>query len=550
MLIGKNKVWAAATASAGLALSLALQPMAHAVVPTSGPCAALVRAALPGARVLSADPIAAGQFVPPAISPDADLRERIASMPAFCRVQVSATPTRESRIGIEIWLPLKHWNGRFLGTGTGGAGGSIGYGMGMIEGLKRGFAVANSDLGTAPDISQLQDQPERWSDFGHRSTHEMTRAAKFLVHAFYKATSFRSYFEGCSTGGQQGLVTAQRYPQDYDGILAGAPGNNRTHSGSYFLWNYRALNATTDSKVSPAQWSMVASAVLGACAGKDGGAPGDQFLTDPRRCDFDPASLPQCKAVATSDQCLTQPQLAAVRRIYAGPVNPSTGERIYPGLPLGSEVQALGPSQFSDPSILSRLFVMQWGLGQAFSAENFDFDHDLDRVDARLASALNANQSDLNDFALRGGKLMLYTGLADPGVPFPDVVHYYDRVLATSGAANGRDFARLFLVPGMGHCFGGPGVTDIGQPFTSQVPRDRDGDGLMALVAWTEGGVAPNQLVARKPASSGAPAQERPICAYPALPEYRHGDPTKRGSFVCTEHAKGSDQAPAARYLN
>jgi feruloyl esterase len=189
-------------------------------------------------------------------------------------------------------------------------------------------------------------------------------------------------------------------------------------------------------------------------------------------------------------------------------------------------------------------------MGQAFSATNFDFDHDLDQVDARLASSLNANVSDLNDFARRGGKLMIYSGLADPGVPFADVIQYYDRAVTDSAATGGQDFARLFLVPGMGHCLGGPGVTEIGQPFSSQVPADREGDALMTLVAWTEGGAPPNQLIARKPAGDGAPAQERPICAYPAFPEYRRGDPAKRTSFVCAEHVRGTDQAPAARYLN
>ncbi len=550
MQIGKNRGRAGAMAFAGLLLSLPSQAMADAGAPGSAVCTALSGAALPGAHVLSVELVGPGQFAQLVAPPDAALHERAASLPAFCRVRMQATPTPDSQIGIEVWLPVKDWNGRFLGTGNGGGAGSIAYGMGMIEGLKRGFAVANSDLGTAPDIGQLESHPERWSDFGHRATHEMTRVAKFLVGVFYKVTSFHSYFEGCSTGGQQALVTAQRYPRDYDGILAGAPGNNRTHSSSYFLWNYQSVNATPDSKLLPSQWSMVARAVLAACAGKDGGAPGDQFLTDPRRCNFDPASLPRCLSGAASDKCLTQAQVAAVRRLYAGPVNPRTGERIYPGLTRGSEVQALGPLRFSDPSILSRLFVMRWSLGQDFSAASFDFDRDMDRVDARLASALNANQSDLNDFALHGGKLMLYTGLADPGVPFPDVVAYYDRALATSKAAGGRDFARLFLVPGMGHCIGGPGITDIGQPFSAQVPVARESDALMTLVAWTEGAAAPGQLIARKPADGAAAAQERPICAYPALPEYRHGDVSKRESFVCAIHAEGSDQAPAPRYLN
>jgi feruloyl esterase len=193
---------------------------------------------------------------------------------------------------------------------------------------------------------------------------------------------------------------------------------------------------------------------------------------------------------------------------------------------------------------------MRWGLGDAFSADAFDFDRDMDRVDARLSSSMNANDGDLNEFARRGGKLILYSGLADPGVPFNDVVQYFDRVQATSTAASGRDVARLFLVPGMGHCVGGPGMTDIGQPFSPEVPPRLENDALMTLVAWTEGAPAPTQLIARKPAASGAPAQARPVCAYPAFPEYRVGDAGLPGSFTCVEHAQGSSQPSSARYLN
>jgi feruloyl esterase len=520
--------------------------------PTSVACTALARMALPGARVVSAAPVAAGALTvaPSPIAPD--LAQRVATLPAFCRVQATATPTPDSHIGVEVWLPLRGWNGRLLGTGNGGGAGRIAYEMGMVEGLKRGFAVANTDMGTAPDINSTIDHPERWTDFGHRATHEMTRVAKAMVTAFYKAPSFRAYFEGCSTGGQQALSSAQSYPEDYDGILAGAPGNNRTHVATYFLWNHVALNAAPAAKLTAGQWSMVSRAVLASCAGKDGGAPGDRFLTDPRRCRFDPATLPVCMSNVTADDCLTATQLATVRQLHAGPVNPRTGERIYAGLTVGSEDQPLGPTVQGDPAIWpdQQFYPFRWSLGAEFSPAQFDFDRDLDRVDAQLAGTLNANATDLSRFARRGGKLLVYTGLSDPAVPFAEVLHYYDRVVASAGSAEAAgDFARLFLVPGMGHCFGGPGVTDIGQPFTSDVPSARESDALMALVAWTEGGGAPDMLVARKSAIDGQPAQERPVCAYPALPEYRGGDATKRASFACTERPRGTGQSPAARYL-
>jgi len=275
-------------------------------------------------------------------------------------------------------------------------------------------------------------------------------------------------------------------------------------------------------------------------------------LTDPRRCRFDPTTLPVCTPGATTDDCLTAAQLATVRRLHAGPVNPRTGERIYAGLTVGSEDQALGPTMQGDPATWpdQQFYPFRWSLGGAFSPAHFDFDRDLDRVDAQLAGTLNANSADLSRFARRGGKLLVYTGLSDPAVPFAEVVHYLDRVVASTGSAEATaDFARLFLVPGMGHCFGGPGVTDIGQPFTSDVPPAVENDALMTLVAWTEGGVAPDILVARKSALDGQPAQERPVCAYPALPAFRGGDATKRASFACTDRPRGTGQSPAPRYL-
>ena len=347
-----------------------------------------------------------------------------------------------------------------LGTGNGGGAGAIAYEMGMIEGLKRGFAVTNTDMGTAPDINITIDHPERWIDFGYRATHEMTRIAKSLVTSFYDQSSFRAYFEGCSTGGQQALSNAQRYPEDYDGILAGDPGNNRTHVASYFLWNYAALNASAEAKLSSGQWSTISKAVMASCAGKDGGAPGDQFLTDPRQCHFDPAKLPACDAGSPSDQCLTSAQVDTARRVYTGPLNPRTGERIYAGLTVGSEDQPLGPAAQGDPASWPKeqFYLFNWSLGTGFEPLRFDFDHDLDRLDTQLSSTLNANAADLSMFARRGGKLLMYSGLSDPAVPFAEVVNYYDRVVASTGERKGQeDFARLFLVPGMGHCLGWAG---------------------------------------------------------------------------------------------
>jgi feruloyl esterase len=538
---------------AGSALA-ATRPAAssHAKLPISdASCRTLAAMALPGAKVTSSEMVAAGAFKKDGPDMLPDFGQRLATAPAFCRVRITATPTTGSRIGVEVWLPIRGWNGRMLGTGNGGGAGSIAYEMGMVEGLKRGFAVANTDMGTAPDINTVLAQPERWADFGYRATHEMTRVAKLVVAAYYRVASFRSYFAGCSTGGQQALGAAQRYPADYDGIVAGDPGNNRTHVASAFVWNHATLTATPGAALTAGQWSTVSRTVMKACGGKDGGAPGDMFLTDPRQCTFDPATLPVCKAGAQGDACFTAEQIGTVRRLYAGPVNPATGERIYPGMTVGSEDLPLGPMLQGSPGWPAQQFYpFEWALGRPFDASKFDFNRDLDKVDARLAAMLNANSADLSDFARRGGRLILYTGIADPAVPFAEVVNYYDRIVAHAGDARAvEQYARLFLVPGMGHCFGGPGVTNIGQ-WGEQLPESRGSDILMRLVDWTERGTMPNAIIATKAAEGTSPARERPVCAYPSFPEYRGGDPARATSFECRPHARGTTQAPALRYLN
>jgi feruloyl esterase len=296
---------------------------------------------------------------------------------------------------------------------------------------------------------------------------------------------------------------------------------------------------------------MVTRAVLASCGGKDGGAPGDAFLTDPRQCRFDPVSLPACRPGAAADTCVTATQLATLHRLYAGPTNPRTGGRIYAGLTIGSEDQPLGPVVQGDPTTWpdQQFYPFRWTLGTALEPSRFDFDRDLDLVDAELAGTLNANSADLSDFARHGGKLILYSGMADPAVPFVEVVDYYDRVGANDRAL-AEQSTRLFLIPGMGHCFGGPGVTDIGQPFTSDVPAAQAGDALMTLVAWAEGRTAPSTLIARAPGGNGQPDRERLVCAYPAFPEYRGGASAKRTSFACATHPHGTDQPAARRNLN
>lgn len=515
-------------------------------------CESLVGTTLAGGKVQTATAIPAGDYIPPG-QPGP-----VTGLPAFCRVTALMQPSIDSSVNVEVWMPRQNWNGRFLGTGNGGGGGSSAYITGMAEGLKRGFASANTDLGTAPDANLAIDHPERWRDFGYRANHEMTVAGKVLATAYYQAAPRTSYFQGCSTGGQQALSIAQRYPDDYHGIVAGAPANNRTHLHTMFIHNLQALTAP-GAQLSQGKLNMVTAKVLAACVGKDGGAPTDTFLTDPRRCNFDPQTLPQCAGATDDDTCLTTPQLTALKATWNGPVNPRTGERIFSGLPLGSESVVLGLAFQGDTTFwpAQQFYKFKWALGSSWNYATFDMDRDMDAVDARLASILNANDTDLSRFKAKGGKLLMFTGTADPGVPYASAIDYYERTVQAQGGdlAATQSFFRYFLVPGMGHCSsitGGPGVGDFGQSYSQYVPKDADHDILLKMVDWVENKNAPDSVIATRYADVAGTtvAMERPICAYPEVPTYQSGDATKASSFQCMDAPRNGVQPPAARYLN
>ncbi|GAB3899425.1 tannase/feruloyl esterase family alpha/beta hydrolase [Larkinella knui] len=512
-------------------------------------CQQLARQTFPGATITTAECVTAGTFTPPGSS------QPITGLPAFCRVAATLKPTPESTIRIEVWLPQTNWNGRFLGTGTGGGAGSISYSA-LANGLKRGFATTNTDMGTSPGANEAVGHPERWVDFGHRATHEMTRTAKAITQAYYQKPFQKAYFAGCSTGGQQALMEAQRYPDDYDGILAGAPANNRTHLHTGFVWIYKVTNQIPGSAFLPKEKiALITSAVVKACGGKDGGAPGDDFLTDPRACSFDPETLPKCPDGTDDGTCLTRAQLTALKKIYAGPINPRTGERIYTPIPLGSENSSAGLDYQQNPKQgpPSLFYQYKWVFGANFDYTAFDFDRDQDRMDSVLAPILNANNPDLSALKKRGGKILMYAGTADPLVPYQDAVSYYERVVEAQGSTKRTaDFFRFFLIPGMAHCGGGPGLNDCGQNLALTVPQDSEHDVMTALMKWVEEGKAPDQFIATAYtgglASNGVRFQ-RPIYPYPKLPAYKRGDPNLPGSFRGVAYPKRAVLRPARRYL-
>ena len=523
-------------------------------------CQAISEIKLDGVIITAASPVEGGTFTPPgATSP-------LVNLPPFCRVAATLQPTRDSNIKIELWMPEKNWNGRFLGTGNGGGAGKISY-RSLAFGMRRGFATANTDMGTSPNADAVVGHPERWADFGYRSTHQMTIVSKQIVQAYYETPQSHAYFVGCSTGGGQGLMEAKRYPEDYNGIIAGAPANNRTHIHTGFVWNAQAANQPPGVQLSPETISFITKSVVAACAGKDGGAPGDDFLTDPRECKFDPSTLPQCQGNSHID-CLFPAELSTLKKFYAGPTNPRTGERIYTPIPVGSENSPAGVAMQQDPKTMSeQWYPFRWAMGSGFDYHKFDFNHDQDLVDKQLAPILNANNPDLSAMQQRGGKILMFTGTADPLVPFQDALNYYDRVVSDQqkhlpdaggmgpqqGLTATRQFFRYFLVPGMAHCGGGPGLHDFGQNLQLEVPQDSDHDILTALIRWVEEGVAPDKITASTfvdDLSSKGIRFQRPICPYPQFPKYVGGDQNSAASYRCIAHPQDSVLVPASRYLN
>jgi len=517
-------------------------------------CEKLQALKFPEVVSISSQSVIAGQSRP-ASGMDSLSPEKIAGLPPFCRVRIVAKPAPESSIQIELWLPEVHWNGRLLGTGTGGGAGYVNYDS-MGPGIKRGFATANTDLGTAPSANLVADSPDKWADFGYRATHEMTLLSKAVITAFYGVSAKHSYFDGCSTGGQQALSEAQRYPTDYDGIIAGAPANNRTHLHSEFLWHYQATHKAGDQSLLPPEvLTQITEAVVSSCAGKDGGAPSDNFLTDPRSCKFDLDRLPICTAKVTT-HCLTQDQLAAIRSIYKGPVNPVTGERIYAPIPFGSEVSPGGISfQENWSTTVALMYPFQWALGDRFEPTKFDFNTDEAQLDDKLAPIVNANNPDLRAFQKNGGKLIMFTGTADALVPFPDAVNYYENVVTfirqhpekgspPDPLTATQQFFRYYLVPGMAHCGSGPGIVGIGQGI-SEDPNDL----LGSLQNWSEEGSAPGEIegVSETNRLTGE-MMRRPICPYPKFPTYIGGNPNEKSNFQCKVRPRGEVAVPATKY--
>ena len=506
------------------------------------PCESLAQLALPHTKITLAQSVAAGAFTqPPVPNPTPGMTASYKDVPAFCRVVAEVSPTADSTIKLEVWLPASGWNGKYQGQGNGGFAGIIGY-PALGAAIKRGYATAGTDTGHAGgDAAWALGHPEKVIDFGYRGLHEMTLKAKAIIEAYYGNQPQHSYFASCSDGGREALMEAQRFPQDYDGVLAGAPANFWTHLLVAAIWVTRATTLDQASFIPADKLPAVAAAVIAACSAQDGVADG--LLNDPGHCNFDPTTL-LCKE-ADSKSCLSAAQVSALKKIYAGP-HDSAGKQLFPGYVPGAEeglggwgLWITGPAPghslmaFFGTQFFTNMVYEQAG----WDYKTFDIDQATKLADSKTGRALNATDSNLKPFRERGGKLILYHGWGDAAIPAPNTIDYYKSVVVTMGQSNADSFMRLYMVPGMQHCGGGPGPNSFGQ-FGDSPPFDPEHNIYTALEQWVETGTAPSQITAIKYVKDSDPKQgvkmTRPLCPYPQVAKYKgSGDPNDAANFVC-----------------
>lgn len=448
---------------------------------------------------------------------------------SFCRVIAIARPTGDSQIGFETWLPDRSgWNGKFQGVGSGSSAGSIAY-SGMKPALEAGYVAMATDNGHVSNLNLPNGtaeqtwalgHPEKIIDFAYRAEHVATLHAKEILQKFYGIGPSKSYFVGCSQGGHHALMEASRYPDDYDGIVAGAPGWNWVNLMAAELWNSEpALQDPT--ALTPASIALLNSAIVAACDANDGVKDG--VVNDPRACHFDPATL-QCRP-GSSTNCLTPSQVAAATHIYGG-TRRSDGSSIFPGYTPGSEPGwaplYTGKTPGGSGWDFFRYTVFQ---NPAFDNRNFDFDADFTRaqqatIDGQTVSTIFNATPDLEAFRARGGKLIVYHGWADQQISALNSIAYYDQVTALQGSTTKTDdFMRLFMVPGMQHCTGGPGPQNFGASTGTPPVADAGHDIVQALDQWVSQGTKPASVIASVVAN-GSVSRSRPLCPYPQVARY------------------------------
>jgi feruloyl esterase len=430
-------------------------------------------------------------------------------LPAYCQVFATLRPTADSDIKIQVWMPVAAWNGKYQAVGNGGWSGDINI-HALEAALRRGYATSSTDTGhQGGRASFALGHPEKLIDYAYRSEHEMTLKAKAVIAAFYGRGPKLSYWNGCSAGGKQAMKEAQRFPEDFDGIVAGSPGLDWIARATLSLWVAQAVHQNEESYIPPTKYPAIHQAALAACDAADGLKDG--VIEDPSRCGFDPKTI-ECKG-SDGPACLSPPQVEAARKIYAGP-----GAGIAPGLSRGSEMgwrTFAGPEPFGIGFDYFKYVVFE---NPDWNFRTLNFDSDIVRARKLDADRINATDPNLGAFRKHGGKLIQYHGWSDPQIPPLSSVAYYESVLQTMGKSV-PEFYRLFMVPGMAHCGGGDGVSTF--------------DMVGALEQWVEQKNPPARILASR-SRDGKVDRTRPLCAFPEVSRYKgSGDPDNADNFSC-----------------
>jgi feruloyl esterase len=473
------------------------------------------------ATVTSANEIAPGAFTPPAAASGSGVSPAVAralaALPTFCRVTVTSTPTPDSDIKIEVWLPKSGWNGKFLAVGNGGWAGTISYSA-LAGAVSQGYAGASTDTGhSTPGASFVIGHPEKLVDYAHRSLHELAVQGKAIVTAFYGNRPTASLWNGCSTGGNQGLTVASMYPADFDAIVAGASPDPRARLHAVRLLAHRMIHRTVGSYIPPEKYPALHQAVMNACDARDGVKDG--VIENPAGCRFDPKVL-ECKG-ADGPSCLTAEQVATARVIYSDVKDPRTGRVLYsPLLQPGSELMwatLAGPKPFANAAEAFRFLVAR---DPAWDPARFNAETDVEATD-KAAAVLNTASPNLEPFFSRGGKLLMYHGWNDQQVPATSSIGYFNRVVGAVGKSAVGKSIQLYMVPGMNHCQGGPGTDTF--------------DKIAALEEWLARGRAPERIVASH-MTEGKVDRTRPLCPYPQVAVYKgSGSTDEAANFWCRE---------------
>jgi len=482
-------------------------------------CADLANLKLPDTRITSVQEMEAGPFPFGNVAPTCSSDVASPQLPAFCRVQGTIGP---GQINFEVWLPLEGWNGKFQGLGNHGFAGNIEY-SDMGPELVKGYAVAGTDTGHQGNATAWMQNIQQIIDYGDRGIHEMTVKSKAIIEAFYGQAPRYSYFNGCSTGGKEGLMAAQRYPEDYDGINVGGSANfAQIHNRVQYVWNGQ-VTFGRGVPLAGSTLALINDAAVAACDALDGVVDG--VIDDPLSCPFEPASL-LCSVGQDPNTCLTAAQVDALEKVYEGPRNPRTGEEIYPGLVRGSERgwggHTAGPNIFSTADQFFKFMVYN---DPNWDYRTFDFDSDLDYTDTHFSQLLDAIDPDLSAFKKRGGKILFSHLWSSTTHTATRSIEYYEDVVSflrgrrdsrNEALTKTREFFRLFM---------GPGGSGSNAPDAF--------DSVPYLEQWVERGIPPKSILASHK-TNDVVDRTRPLCPYPEVAVYTGlGSTDEAANFVC-----------------